>query len=162
MNNEKVDNEEYSELTETTDEIERVNPMIEDNGQYRTETGDKRGDSLDEEPVTEENVEEKIRRATRMEMIQQNAKYGEKWESQNKIKAIKEITRVRVLRELKKKEKKGKPKEEKKPRKEDEEKVNGKMSIESVMQMMEMMNDNETRMYITIEKGKRKVRFEIN
>ena len=136
MNNEKVNNEEYSEMTETTDEIERVNPMIEDNGQYRIETGDKRGDSLDEEPITEENIEEKVRRATRMEMIQQNVKYGEKWESQNKIKAIKEITRVRIMRELKKKEKKDKPKEEKKPRKEEnekEEKVNGKISIESIM-----------------------------
>ena len=154
---------ECSEATETTDELREMEQHVEDNGQYRKEIDDKRGDSLDEEPVTEKNLDEKVKRAMRLEMIRQNTQCGEKWESKSKIKALKEHYKIQYGRKLIKSDnttKTVKEVKEKKPKKEETAKAE-KLGLQSVLNQIEMIHDNENKMYITIEKGNKKVRFEI-
>ena len=159
--NKTVQVEEMSDTTEETVDVDEFK-NVEDNGQYRSELKDERGDSLDEEPLTENNLEIKARRATRLEMIRQNKENGEKWQSKSKITALKDKYSVKLLRELKKgelkKEKKEKDKKEKKPKKEDS--VN-KVSLDNILNQIMMMKDKENKIFITIEKGDKKVRFEI-
>ena len=159
--NKTVQVEEMSDTTEETVDVDEFK-NVEDNGQYRSELKDERGDSLDEEPLTENNLEMKARRATRLEMIKQNKENGEKWQSKSKITALKDKYSVKLLRELKKgelkKEKKEKDKKEKKPKKEDN--VN-KLSLDNILNQIMMMKDKENKIFITIEKGDKKVRFEI-
>lgn len=159
--NKTVQVDEISDTTEETIDVDEFK-NVEDNGQYRNELKDERGDSLDEEPLTENNLESKARRATRLEMIKQNKENGEKWQSKSKITALKDKYSVKLLRELKKgelkKEKKEKDKKEKKPKKEDS--VN-KLSLDNILNQIMMMKDKENKIFITIEKGDKKVRFEI-
>ena len=159
--NKTVQVDEMSDTTEETIDVDEFK-NVEDNGQYRSELKDERGDSLDEEPLTENNLESKARRATRLEMIKQNKENGEKWQSKSKITALKDKYSVKLLRELKKgelkKEKKEKDKKEKKPKKEDS--VN-KLSLDNILNQIMMMKDKENKIFITIEKGDKKVRFEI-